>query len=180
MAVRITYFVHGTTTDNENKLSSGWNDAGLSERGVQQSVELKSLIKGKKFDVVFCSDLTRALDSAKLTFEGIAPIVPEKRLRECDYGRYTVAPSRIVEPMKEKCITERFPGGESYEDVKARIADFLEFLKREYDGKSVAIVAHEAPQLSLDVLLRGKTWSQAFAENWRKTGAWQPGWEYVV
>ena len=81
--------------------------------------------------------------------------------------------------MQEKNISERFPDGESYEDVKTRIADFLDFIKKNYDGKSVAIVAHKAPQLALDVLLKGKTWEQAFAEDWRKRKAWQPGWDYV-
>jgi len=41
-------------------------------------------------------------------------------------------------------------------------------------------VAHEGPQLALDVILRGKSWPQAIAENWRKTGAWQPGWRYSL
>ena len=82
--------------------------------------------------------------------------------------------------MQEKMITARFPDGESYEDVETRIADFLRFLKQNYDGKSVAIVAHKAPQLALEVLLNGKTWEQAFAEDWRKTKSWQPGWEYAI
>jgi broad specificity phosphatase PhoE len=82
--------------------------------------------------------------------------------------------------MQEEMIAERFPNGESYEDVKARIASFLEFLKQNYDGKAVAIIAHKAPQLALDVLLHGKIWEQAFAEDWRKTKAWQAGWEYEV
>lgn len=82
--------------------------------------------------------------------------------------------------MQEKMITERFPDGESYEDVKTRISDFLEFLKKNYDGKFVAIVVHKAPQLALDVLLKNKTWEQSFAEDWRKTKSWQPGWEYEL
>ena len=82
--------------------------------------------------------------------------------------------------QEEECITNRFPEGESYEDVKERIANFLEFLKNDYDGKSVAIVAHKAPQLSLDVLLKDKTWKQALAEDWRKTKAWKSGWEYTL
>ncbi len=180
MAIRITYFVHGTTTDNEKNVSSGWFDVELSKLGVKQSIELKDKIKDKKFDIVFCSDLKRAVDSAKLTFEGQVPILQEKRLRECNYGKYNAQPSEIVEPMQEKSIFERFPEGESYEDVKLRIADFLEFLKKNYDGKSVAIVAHKAPQLALDVLLKKKTWEQAFAEDWRKRKAWQPGWEYNI
>jgi broad specificity phosphatase PhoE len=178
MAIKITYFVHGTTTDNEKEISSGWFDAELSELGVRQSIELKDQIKDMKFDVVFCSDLKRAVDSAKLTFEGEVAIVPDERLRECNYGEYNAQPSSVVEPMQEMAITQRFPGGESYEDVKARIADFLTLLKQNYDGKSVAIVAHRAPQLALDVLLKGKTWEEAFAEDWRKTKSWKPGWEY--
>jgi broad specificity phosphatase PhoE len=154
---------------------------GLSDLGIKQSVDLKEKTKDQKFDVVFCSDLKRAHNSAKLAWDGMYMIIPDARLRECNYGKLNGASSTIVEPMQEEeCITNRFPEGESYEDVKARIADFLEFLKTNYDGKSVAIVAHKAPQLSLDVLLKGKTWKQALAEDWRKTKAWQPGWKYEL
>lgn len=181
MSVKITYFVHGTTIDNEKEISSGWSDVELSELGVKQSIALKGQTKDKKFDVVFCSDLQRAHNSAKLAWGGIYTIIPDARLRECNYGKLNGASSAIVEPMQEEeCITKRFPEGESYEDVKARIADFIEFLKMNYDGKNVAIVAHKAPQLSLDVLLKGKTWKQALAEDWRKRKAWQPGWEYEL
>lgn len=178
MAVKIIYFVHGATTDNERGISSGWNDAGLSELGVKQAIELKGKIKDKKFDVVFCSDLKRAVNSAKLTFE--EEVISDRRLRECNYGEFNAQPSNVVEPMQEKHIRERFPDGESYEDVKERIADFLSFLKKNYDGKHVAIVAHKAPQLALDVILKNKSWKQAFEEDWRKKKAWQPGWEYLL
>lgn len=127
--ISIIYFVHGTTTDNEKHISSGWSDVGLSELGIRQSVELREQAKDKKFDIVFCSDLKRAVESANLTWEGVYPIIPDPRLRECNYGDYNAKPSEIVEPMQEKMIAERFPNGESYEDVKARISDFLEFLK---------------------------------------------------
>ena len=179
MAVNITYFVHGTTTDNEQHISSGWKDVGLSNLGKKQSIELKEQTKNKKFDVIFCSDLKRAHDSAKLAWQGIYQIISDARLRECNYGKLNGALSEIVEPMQEsECITKPFPEGESYEDVKARVADFLDFLKQNYDGKSIAIVAHKAPQLALDVLLKGKTWEQALADDWRKTKSWQPGWDY--
>jgi len=180
MAIKITYFVHGTTTDNEKGIASGWSDVGLSESGIKQIIELKNKIKDKKFDIVFCSDLKRAVDSAKLIFNSIILIIPDARLRECNYGKYTAQPSNIVEPMQEKKITEKFLNGESYEDVKIRINDFLNFLKQNYDNKSIAIVSHKAPQLALDVLLKDKTWEQAFAEDWRKAKAWKPGWEYEL
>jgi broad specificity phosphatase PhoE len=178
--IKITYFVHGTTTDNEKDVSSGWFDVGLSELGVQQSILLKDQTKDKKFDIVFCSDLKRASDSAKLTFEGIAPIISDTRLRECNYGQLNAQSSSIVEPMQEKAIYEKFPEGESYEDVKERIADFLNFLKQNYQGKNIAIVAHKAPQLALDVLLKNQTWEEAFANDWRKTKSWKPGWDYIL
>lgn len=181
MAIKITYFVHGTTTDNEQGISSGWSDVGLSELGIKQSKELREKTKDQKFDVVFASDLQRALNSAKITWGNQYEIIPDKRLRECNYGKLNGALSEIVEPMQEEeCIENPFPEGESYEDVKVRMADFLEFLKSNYDGKHIAIVAHKAPQLSLDVLLKGKTWRQALAADWRKTKAWQAGWEYEL
>jgi len=180
MTVKITYFVHGTTTDNQKHISSGWYDVELSELGVQQSIDLKNQVDIKKFDVVFCSDLKRAVDSTKLTFEGIVDIKVDKRLRECNYGKYNAHPSSEVEPLQEQNIHTPFPEGESYEGVKARIKDFLDYVKQNYDGKHIAIVAHKAPQLALEVLLKNKTWVQAFAEDWRKKKTWQPGWEFII
>jgi broad specificity phosphatase PhoE len=179
--IKIKYFVHGTTIDNEKHISSGWKDVKLSELGVKQSIDLKEQTKGEIFDVVFCSDLQRAHNSAKLSWDGMYEIIPDVRLRECNYGDLNGASSDIVEPMQEKeCLTKPFPNGESYEEVKARISDFLQFLKSNYDGKTVAIVGHKAPQIALEVLLNGKTWEQAMAEDWRKIKAWKPGWDYTL
>lgn len=181
MQTHITYFVHGTTADNEKEISSGWSDAQLSELGIEQSHKLKNLTADKTFDAIFCSDLQRAIDTAHIAFDdGNAPIIHDARLRECNYGTYNGQLSEIVEPLQEKMVTEKFPDGESYEDVKHRIADFLKFLKQNYDGKHIAIVAHKAPQLALDVLLKNKSWKEAFAEDWRKTKSWQPGWNYTL
>lgn len=133
MTVKITYFVHGTTVDNENNVSSGWYNAELSELGIKQSLELWDKISDKNFDIVFCSDLERAIHSAELIFGGRVSIVQDARLRECNYGQYNGMASSIVEPMQETSIFERFPGGESYESVKSRMMDFLQFLKEEYE-----------------------------------------------
>jgi len=129
MAVEITYFVHGTTKDNENNISSGWSDVELSELGLKQSKQLRDQIDVKSFDVVFCSNLKRTVDSANLTFGKSVEIIKDERLRECNYGDFNGKPSKIVEPLQEEYITKRFPNGESYEDVKKRIRNFLDFLK---------------------------------------------------
>ena len=180
MLVKITYFVHGTTTDNENHKSSGWNDAKLSKLGIQQSKALTAQTQDMSFDAVFTSDLSRAVDSAKLAWGNKYNTYADKRLRECNYGDLNGKDSEIVEPLQEESITKPMPNGESYDDVKVRINNFIDFIKKDYDGKHIAIVAHKAPQLALDVLLRGMTWDEAFANDWRKVQAWQPGWDYLV
>ena len=178
MAVRITYFVHGTTTDNENGVSSGWSDVGLSDLGIQQQKELRAKTADRHFDVVFCSDLKRAIDSANITWGDKYEIIQDRRLRECNYGDFNGMPSTVVEPLQEESVSKPMKNGESYEMVKNRIGDFLDDVKKGYDGKHIAIVAHKAPQLALDVLLENMTWEDAFAHDWRKTGSWKPGWEY--
>ncbi len=177
--IKITYFVHGTTTDNEQHISSGWKDVDLSELGIRQSQELP-LQNTTIFNAVFCSDLVRAIHSAEISFKHKFPIFIDGRLRECNYGNLNGKPSKIVEPLQEQMIFEKFPNGESYEDVKSRLSDFLNDIKQKYESKHIAIVAHKAPQLALDVLLKGMSWEEAFANDWRKVGKWQPGWEYVL
>ena len=57
---------------------------------------------------------------------------------------------------------------------------FCDFLLENYDDKHIAIVAHKAPQLALQVVTQEKSWSEAIAQDWRKTKSWQPGWEYFI
>ena len=176
MVVKITYFVHGTTTDNETNKSTGWNPGELSYLGIKQSRELKEIIKDKKFDTVFSSDLKRAVDSARITFG--ENFIQDKRLRECNYGDLNWSDEDKVDYNSH--IDARFPNGECNKDVEKRIRSFLSDILTKYDGKHIAIVGHKSPQLALEVVLNGKTWEQAIKEDWRHTKAWQPGWVYEV
>ncbi|HUC95952.1 MAG TPA: histidine phosphatase family protein [Candidatus Saccharimonadia bacterium] len=180
MSVKITYFVHGTTTDNEKDLATGWLPGELSEAGREQAKMLGKQVTDKHFDVVFCSDLQRAVDSAVLGFGDKYKIIQDERLRECNYGDMNGKSASIFKDRMEDYVIVPFSNGESYKDVEARLASFIDFLKKSYDGKHIAIVAHQGPQLALDVILKGKTWHQAINEDWRKTKAWQPGWEYAI
>ena len=176
--IKITYFVHGTTKDNEKNISTGQAHGELSELGIKQSKELPNQIRNKKFDVVFCSDLKRAVDSAKISFGEAYEIIQDKRLRECNYGGLNQAGEEKI--VYSEHIEEPFPGGERLKDVEKRIFDFIKFLKQNYKGKHVAIVAHKAPQLALEVLTKAKTWEKAIKGDWRNKKAWQPGWEYII
>jgi len=176
----ITYFVHSTTTDNERELATGWAPGELSKLGIEQSKKLGKLVANKKFSAIFCSDLKRAMDSAQLIFGQKHKIISDRRLREADYGDFTQKSTGSFKNKLVEYIDKPFPNGESYRDVEKRIADFLKEISQKYDGKHIAIVAHQAPQLAIEVLTNDKTWEQAINEDWRRTHSWQPGWEYVV
>ncbi|MBW2981825.1 histidine phosphatase family protein [Candidatus Woesearchaeota archaeon] len=181
--VIITYFVHGTTTDNQDGIATGWNQGELSELGKTQSIQLKERVRHEEYDVVFCSDLKRAVDSAKITFEEREiPIIKDKRLRECNYGNLNGADSHEVESIEVKSIRQQYPNGESYKEVENRMRRFLKYLLEKYPGKHIAIVAHKAPQLALEVITNKKTWQQAFEQDWRKKEPkeWKPGWVYIL
>lgn len=179
MAVRIMYFVHGTTTDNATKLCSGWKEAMLNDLGKEQALNLGKVSKdrGDKFDVVITSDLKRAVESSNIAFPQYEKIT-DTRLRECNYGDLDGEHKSLV--VYENHVEESFPNGESLLDVENRMRNFVFWLKENYEGKTVAIVAHRAPQLALEVISKGITWEEANKNDWRKTGEWQPGWEYEV
>ena len=65
-------------------------------------------------------------------------------------------------------------------DVEKRLRDFCKYLLDNYDGKTIALVAHKAPQLALEVITKNITWEKAIKNDWRKTKSWRPGWEYII
>jgi broad specificity phosphatase PhoE len=178
MNVKIIYFVHGTTKDNEAGKSTGWADGELSDLGIQQAKDLGRQASEKGFSVIFCSDLKRAVDSVALGFQDDYPIIQDRRLRECDYGDLTQADEDLVDYSGH--IDIPFTKGESMKDVEKRVRDFLIYLKKDYKGKFVAVLAHKAPQLALEVVINGQTWEEAIKNDWRNRKAWQPGWIYEL
>ena len=174
--LRIIYFVHGTTYDNESKKCSGWKQVQLNETGINQAKRLGE-ITDYSFDVIFTSDLVRAIDSSNLAWPDYEKIIDE-RLRECNYGSLDGKDKKYV--IYKEHIDIPFPNGESLKDVEKRIRDFINYLKQNYDNKTIGIVAHRAPQLSLDVITKNISWEEAIENDWRNTGAWSPGWEYII
>ena len=143
-------------------------------------MQLKELTKDIHFDAVYSSDLTRASETARIAFGDRFKIILDRRLREFDDGDFTRHPVAEMRAHELDYIDTQVPNGESYRDVEQRIADFLEDVGGTMDGKHIAIVAHRFPQLSLEVLLNGKTWQEALGSDWRKTKSWQPGWLFIL
>ena len=177
METKIIYFVHGTTSDNIQGKCSGWNQVELTDLGKERAIKLGQIRKDTHFDVIFTSDLIRAIDSANLAFPNVNHI-QDKRLRECNYGDLDGKDKKLV--VYEDHIDIPFPNGESLKDVEKRIINFIEFIKENYSGKTIGIVAHRAPQLAFEVLTKNLTWNEAIKNDWRNTKSWQPGWEYII
>lgn len=177
MKIKVIYFVHGTTFDNAEGKCSGWRQAQLTEIGKKRAIELGKIRKNTYFDIIFTSDLERAIESAKLAFPNIKRI-QDKRLRECNYGELEGKDKKVV--VYEEHIEEPFPNGESLKDVEKRIKSFIEYLQKNYRGKTIGIVAHRATQLAFEVVTKNISWEEANKNDWRKTKSWQPGWEYII
>lgn len=64
-----------------------------------------------------------------------------------------------------------------YKTLKKELKS-LKYVNENYQGKTIGIIAHRAPQLAIEVITKHISWEEANANDWRKTGAWQPGWEY--
>lgn len=175
--MKVIYFVHGTTSDNAEGKCSGWKQASLTDIGKERAIKLGELRKDIQFDVIFTSDLMRAIESANLAFPNVKHI-QDTRIRECNYGDFDGEDKSLV--VYEEHIDKPFPNGESLKDVEKRVENFIKFLKDNYQGKTIGIVAHRAPQLAFEVLTKNISWEEAIKNDWRKTKSWKPGWEYII
>jgi broad specificity phosphatase PhoE len=167
----LIYETHSITTDNEAGIATGWLPGELSAAGRDLARELGQRRLG--VDAVFSSDLGRALETVAIAFgESDVPVFYDWRLRECDYGALNGAPAGELEAVKH--VEVPYPGGESYRDVVARVASFLDDLRRGWAGKHVVAVSHAAPRWALRHLLDGVPLEQLVDAPFD----WQPGWEF--
>jgi broad specificity phosphatase PhoE len=177
MPVDLIYETHSTTTDNEAGIATGWLPGQLSETGRRQARELGARRRDQGVAAVFCSDLRRAVDTARIAFGGTGiPVHLDPRLRECNYGTLNGAPVEALDRRRFDHLDQPFPGGESYRQVVARTGAFLADLIRDVDGQTVLVIAHSANRWALDVLVHGRQLEDAVETRF----TWQPGWHYRI
>ena len=171
--VAVVFETHSTSEDNEAGIATGWLPGRLSARGREQAALLGERRRNDGLDVVFSSDLRRAVETAGIAFER-APlrIVADERLRECDYGELNGTP----EPWHDRAahIDVPYPGAESWGQAVGRVAGFLDELRSERTGERVLVIGHNATRLALEVVANGRALEEVMAEPF----VWQPGWEY--
>ena len=155
MTIEITFEHHSTSVDNEAGIASGWRDPPLSPEGREQAKQLDERRREEHIDAVFPSDLRRAVETAQIAFAAAAPIHPDRRLREYDYGTMTGAPVDQIHAERPHRVNKAFPEGESLYDVAERVRSFLDDLAPDWNGKRVVVIGHRATKLALDHLLGG-------------------------
>jgi broad specificity phosphatase PhoE len=172
--VKVYFVPHAATTDNEAGLASGWNDPPLSERGELEAERLRDVFRGIRIDLVCCSDLQRAVDTAGIAFCEGTPVRADRRLRETNYGELNGAPRSRVDAVRRDCLEKPFPGGESGEQAVARVRECLEELAGRHAAMTLVIVGHRATRCALEMFDGGKTLADCFDETPEK----RPYWEY--
>lgn len=175
MPVHVVYETHSTSVDNERGIATGWLGGELSAAGREQAAALGVRRRDDGIAVAFASDLNRAVETARIAFDGTAiPVLLDWRLRECDYGRMNGMPRARLDAERARHVDEPWPGGESWRQAVARVGGFLDELREGHDGRRVLLVGHVATRWALDVAVHGTPLEELVDE----TFAWREGWEY--
>ena len=177
--MQIVYSTHATSTDNVDGIPSGHADPDLAPEGIEQCAGRAALWANRRFELVVASDLLRSRRTAELAFEDRdIPLRIDPRLRECDYGNLNGAPRSEVDAIRPTRVSKPFPGGgESYQDVTARVRALLDDLAREYAHGTVLPIGHNAPYVALEHVVRGVPLAEALAAT-ASGDHWQPEWIY--
>lgn len=113
---------HGETAWTMSRQHTGRTDLSLTREGERLARdELAAKLAPERFDLVLTSPQRRAADTARLA--GFPAAISDERLRELDYGDFegiTTAEIRRARPDWD-LWTDGCPGGESVDDVGARL-----------------------------------------------------------
>lgn len=142
--MRTVWFVrHAESTANAAGLLAGHDDADLTERGVQQALELREELRALAPARILASDLTRAVRTAALAWPHRTPVVEQlPALRERDLGAWSTTPRASLSPARRRQLvswTHAPPHGESNAALARRV---LGRLAEEDDGASWLLFVH--------------------------------------
>ena len=168
IGMKIYYVRHGQTDLNlAKKMQGGGTEKELNETGVSQAYNTKKELENVKYDLVICSPMKRAKQTAEIINEGRdIPIITDERIRERKLGDYEGRD--VTEEMENNIwdykLNYNIPNGENLHDFEKRIDEFFDDIKEKYHDKSVLIVAHGGIAKVIKAHLYGMTESQNLAE----------------
>ena len=142
---------HGETDWNTEGRWQGQIDVPLNENGKNHARQLAIELAGAGIQVIYSSDLTRALETARPLAEALGlPVRTDQRLREINQGDWqglliTEIQERHAELFRSRMANPHSvasPGGETMLQVEARVYQSLDEILQKHPDETVAIVAH--------------------------------------
>lgn len=162
---------HGQSEWNLKNLFTGWENPGLTEKGVEEAHAAGKALRelGLEFDIAFTSDLARAQRTLAIILEELGQegleTVRDKALNERDYGDLTgLNKADAAKEFGEEQVhiwRRSFdtppPGGESLKDTAERVNPYFEreILPRVLQGERVLVSAHGNSLRALIMKLEG-------------------------
>lgn len=168
-ATRICLVRHGETTWNAEKRIQGQIDIGLNAAGLVQAQAAANWLTGQPVTALYSSDLLRARQTAERIAARLN-LLPKFRpaFRERRYGFFeglTYDESRARYPADYHSFETRDPefvipfGGESLQQLSARVSDGLSQLVAEHFGEMIVVVTHGGVLDIVNRLVRGNALS---------------------
>ncbi|MBE6911771.1 MAG: histidine phosphatase family protein [Ruminococcaceae bacterium] len=122
---------HGESENNKTGCYTGWTDASLTEKGIEDAKGVRKYIADVKFDKIYSSDLSRAKKTAETAIPGCdyeeTPLIRELNLGELEGKEIALCPEMFGEEfLKNRSETNYKPyGGENDAELVSRIEAFL-------------------------------------------------------
>ncbi len=154
---------HGEAENNvQNVVSYKLTDTyHLTEKGKEQVTLSIEKLKAQKIDLIYASPILRTKETALLVAEALgATVVYDDRLLEANTGTFngkSIEEYRAYFTSVEEKMTKRPPEGETLEEMKTRLAEFLYDIEAKNEGKTILIVTHEYDVWLLESAAKGLT-----------------------
>jgi 2,3-bisphosphoglycerate-dependent phosphoglycerate mutase len=151
MTTRLCIVRHGETAWNAEHRVQGQLDVPLNSIGQAQALAAAKVLAREKFDAIYSSDLSRALQTAQPTATLFSmKILPEKDLRERHYGifeRLTYAEVKTRYPQDYARFEARDPEyafrtGESLKGFSARSVSVIAKIVNQNKDRSILVFTH--------------------------------------
>jgi len=155
---------HGLTDWNRDSRIQGNSDTELCDEGREMARKWAQSLKGKEFDYILTSRLSRAKETAAIINEELnLPMFEDARLGEQDWGEWTGLSKaelketawKQVQKQEKQGFDFRPPGGESRDEVLLRACDALIDFSGEHPSKSVLVITHNGVIKCLAYILSG-------------------------
>ena len=138
--MRLYIVRHGETVENRDGIMQGHIHGTLTEEGIKQAKALAKRLAEEKIDVIYSSDLNRALDTTKAiaSYHPETPIIKSEKLRERYLGELQGRHSSCWDPNNLPASVE------TSDDFGQRASKIVEDLVAKHPNQNVLISTHDA------------------------------------